>query len=158
MQAEEVPYKLKSAPQSLASPPPPPPLPPTSTLPVQQPYQEAIVNVKVQSNPLLDPSGTRTVSSSLADRFSTKATAMVGEGLVRYCVFMDVKSLTKLPNFEGSCAGKFCACFCTCVGGFENNRVSCQIDQYHLHVINTPMTKTDYKTSTFIAVTNVQTD
>ena len=126
MQAEEVPYKLK-APQSLVSSGPPPPAPGTSLsppAPSQTPYQEAIVNVKVQSNPLLDPSGTRTVSSSFADRFSTKSTAMVGEGLVRYCFFVDPKSLTKLPNFEGSCAGKFCACFCTCVGGFENNRVS----------------------------------
>jgi hypothetical protein len=67
---------------------------------------------------------TRIVSSSIADRFSTKATAMVGEGLVRYCVLVDPKSLTKLPDFAGSCAGKFCSCFCTCVGGFENNRVS----------------------------------
>jgi len=109
MQAEEVPYKLKSPPTSLGAPP------------VVQ--QQEIVNVKVQSNPLLDPSGTRTVTSSFADRFSTKATAMVGEGLVRYCVFVDPKSLTKLPNFEGSCAGQLCACLCTCVGGFENNRL-----------------------------------
>ena len=81
--------------------------------------ESSVKNAKVHPTPV-----TRVVTTSIGDRFSTKSTAMIGEGLVRYCIFVDPKSLTKLPDFAGSCVGKFCACFCTCVGGFENNRVS----------------------------------
>jgi len=55
-------------------------------------------------------------------RFSTAATQMTGEGLVEYAIFMDPKSLTKIPSAKGFW-GKCAQMICTCVGGYENNRL-----------------------------------
>jgi hypothetical protein len=76
------------------------------------------------SSPTASMSTPRPVSyaAGLAARFSTAQTQMTGEGLVEYGIFMDPKSLTKIPKGKG-CWGKFVQCVCTCVGGYENNRL-----------------------------------
>lgn len=61
-------------------------------------------------------------AAGLAARFSTAATQLTGEGLVEYGIFMDPKSLTKIPKGKG-CWGKLVQCVCTCVGGYENNKL-----------------------------------
>ena len=70
------------------------------------------------------PTSSRTASfgAGVLSRFSTAATQMTGEGLVEYAIFMDPKTLTKIPQGEG-CWGKLTQCLCTCVGGYENNRL-----------------------------------
>jgi hypothetical protein len=57
-----------------------------------------------------------------AARFSTKETQMSGEGLVEYVIFLDPRSLTKLPEVKG-CWGHLKKCCCTLFGGYENNRL-----------------------------------
>jgi hypothetical protein len=75
--------------------------------------------------PALSPTAAKAaaVASGVFSRFSTAATQMTGEGLVEYGIFMDPKSMTKTPIFKPGCWGSFKKLVCTCVGGFENNRL-----------------------------------
>ena len=45
------------------------------------------------------------VGASVLARFSTAATQMTGEGLAEYAIFMDPRSMTKIPTGKG-CLGK----------------------------------------------------
>jgi len=74
--------------------------------------------------PALSPTAAKAaaVASGVFSRFSTAATQLTGEGLVEYGIFMDPKSLTKVPQGKGCCGAVF-RCLCTCVGGVENNRL-----------------------------------
>ena len=81
--------------------------------------------------PALSPTAAKAaaVASGVFSRFSTAATQMTGEGLVEYGIFMDPKSMTKMPVYPKTCWGSIKKCLCTCVGGFENNRLKFMRDK-----------------------------